>query len=307
MDPDWVKYLDPQRQLAGGVPFILRLSGTTHGLIVTPNLTPDVETGLGSWTEDEIVEVLRTARRKDGRVLFTFPPHSFYNHMALEDARSLARYLKSLPPIRNPIQPRTLPFEPQPMVADGPARAPQGRTRERATYLMGALVGCRECHSHHENGTLVEFAGGSPSDPFQGSFRLGPDLPLRQLEKGFAAFPYPGFAVLYGSNLTVLGHGGALERVPTERIVRAIRQGIDVREDEYGRPRPIAHVMMWQFYKDMADVDALALADYLKTLTPVANPVGVRLKLFGTDWEAAFQQTYGEPPTPEDRAAFGMP
>jgi cytochrome c553 len=305
MDPDWYKYLDPQRRMAGGVPFIIRLSGEAHGLVVTPNLTPDTETGLGGWSEDEIVEVLRTAKRKDGSVLFTFPPHSFYKNLALEDARAIARYLKSLPPIRNPILPRQLPFEPLPMVPEATETAPHGRTRERATYLMSALVGCKECHSHHQNGTLVEFAGGNPSDAFQGSFRLGPDLPLRQAEKGFAAFPFPGYAVLYGSNLTNLGQGGAHGALPAWRIVRAIRQGIDVHDDEYGRPRMLAHIMMWQFYRSMSDTDAYALADYLKDLTPIANPVGPRLKYFGTDWEAAFQQVFNEPPTPADRAAFG--
>ena len=305
MDPDWVKYLDSSRRMAGGVPFIIRLSGNAHGLVVTPNITPDVETGIGSWTEDEIVEVLRTGKRKDGQVLFTFPPHSFYKDLALEDARSIARYLKTLPPVKNRIISRQLPFEPQPMVPSPLEKAPQGRTRERATYLMNALVGCKECHSHHKDGKLVEFAGGYSSDPFQGTFRLGPDLPLRQTEKGFAAFPYPGFAVLYGNNLTEFGHGGKHEKVPVETLVRAIRGGISVERDEYGRPVPLGHVMMWPFYRSMSDKDAYALAEYLKTLNPIPNPIGPRRKYFGTDWEAAFKQVFGEPPTPQDKAAFG--
>jgi cytochrome c553 len=238
-------------------------------------------------------------------VLFTFPPHNFYKNLAMTDARAIARYLKSLPPVKNPIVPRQLPFEPAPMVPEERESAPQGRTPERAEYLMNSLVGCKECHSHHKDGTLIEFAGGGPSDPFQGTFRLGPDLPLRQLEKGFAAFPYPGYAILYGSNLTRFGPGGALANTSPELLVRAIRRGIDVHDDDYGRPGLLAHIMMWQFYRSMSDADAYALADYLKTLTPISNPVGPRLKYFGTDWEAAFKQAFGEPPTPQDKAAFG--
>ncbi|GET41986.1 hypothetical protein MiSe_68000 [Microseira wollei NIES-4236] len=144
-------------------------------------------------------------------------------------------------------------------------KAPRGRNRQRAEYLMQSLVDCRECHSYHgKDGKLVEFAGGDPSDPFQGTFRLGPDLPLRSEEKGFAAFPYPGYAVLYGSNLSDFGKGGKLGEVSRKKIVKAFREGIDPEPDKYARPHPLAYVMMWHFYKDMSNDDAYGIADYLK-------------------------------------------
>ena len=182
---------------------------------------------------------------------------------------------------------------------------------------MSALVGCRECHSSHEKGVLRDFVGGRPAscgvpdsgDAFAGVFRLGPDLPLRQAERGFATFPYPGYAVLYGGNLTRYGRGGDRERVSAATLVRAIRQGISTEPDAYGRPRPLAHVMLWHFYKDMTEDDAYSIADYLKQLQYAPGPLdrGRSLIYFGDDWRAAFCQVFGQQPDESDAKLFGKP
>ena len=65
------------------------------------NLTPDDETGLGKWSEDEIVTALRTGVRPDGRVLAPTMPWMSFAHLTDEDAHAIAAYLKSLPPQRN--------------------------------------------------------------------------------------------------------------------------------------------------------------------------------------------------------------
>src|SRR5690606_30550647 len=168
---------------------------------------------------------------------------------------------------------------------------PIGRSPERASYLMSALVGCRECHSHKDaKGVFHDFVGGAPGDPFEGVFRLGPDLPLRQSEKGLAAFPYPGYAVLYGGNLTRFGLGGDRSHKSAEAIVRAIRDGVSVDQDRYGRDRPLAHVMMWQFYSAMNDDDAFSISEYLKSLRYHPNPtIDPQLIYYGDDWAAAFE------------------
>jgi hypothetical protein len=175
--------------------------------------------------------------------------------------------------------------------------APTGRSVERGKYLINSLVGCRECHSYQKftstGPVLQEFVGGDPSDPFLGVFRLGPDLPLRPDEKGFAVFPYPGYAVLYSGNLTRFGIGGDLRGVSDDTIVRAIRLGISTMPDKYGRPRPLEHVMLWQFYSSMTDDDAYSIAAYLKTLKYVPHNVEPRLLLYGSDWEAAFHRVFG--------------
>src|SRR5262249_20421330 len=150
----------------------------------------------------------------------------------------IAVYLRSLPAVSNAVAPRDIPFPLQP--APGASQlqtAPQGRTTERASYLMNALVGCKECHSHHDkSGKLNAFVGGDPVDPYEGTFGFGPHLPLRQSEKGFATFPYPGFAVLYGSNLTRYGMGGPEAHVSADDLVRMMQTGITPRTDNNGRP-----------------------------------------------------------------------
>jgi len=341
-DPDWFRYLDPQGKnaLAGGVPFNLRFSGTSNGTVYSMNITPDPQTGiepcqLGKqptatcWTEDELVEVIRTGRRKTGSTpasLYLFPPHSFYSNLAEEDARALAVYLRSLTPIANnalqqELGNRRLPADQQTPPAQPTARkiAPRGRSLDRGFYLINSLVGCRECHSYQKftaQGPVVQaFQGGDPADPFLGVFRLGPDLPLRANEKGFAVFPYPGYAVMYSPNLTVFGLGGPLNQVSNDLLVRAIRQGIAPMPDPYGRPDPIAHIMLWQFYSSMTDDDAYSIAEYVKTLQYVPHSTSPRLLLFGDNWEAAFTKVFGSfnvmtgsPAnmiTAEDRKIFG--
>lgn len=306
-NPDWLRYIDPlaKNAYAGGVTYILRFSSTSNGVVYSSNITPDRETGLGNWTENEIVEVIRTGRRRDGTALFLFPPHSFFENLAEEDAHALAVYLRSLPAIANAVPARTLPFPTAPATNVTTRKfAPKGRSLEQAQYLMDAIVGCAECHSHTANGSLQEFVGGDPSDPFLGVFRLGPDLPLRVDEKGFAAFPYPGYAVKYAPNLTAFGLGGPLSYVSSETIVRAMRQGIEVSKDRYGRPHAVNFIMMWQFYSGMSDDDAYSIADYLKTLQYVPHEVPP-LQLFGEDWEAAFEQVFGESPSANDKRIFG--
>jgi hypothetical protein len=291
--------------MAGGVPFWLRLSATSSGVVYSRNITPDPETGIGNWTEDEIVEVLRSGKRKDGSSLLLFPPHSFYKNMAEEDARSLAVYLRSLKPMRNVVAPRSLPFPTAPTTGvTSLEHAPRGRSIERARYLVSAIVGCRECHSHNVNGSLAEFTGGDPDDPVLGMFRLGPDLPLRQNERGLATFPYPGYAVLFGSNLTRFGRGGDLARTSEKLIVRAIREGIGVEPDRYGRADPLEHVMMWQFYRRMRDDDVSSLAKLLKSLTYVKHDTP-DLQFFGDDWRAAFEYVFKQAPGPSDLQLFG--
>jgi len=304
-DPDWVKYLDPSKELAGGVPFLIRFSSTSHGVVVTSNITPDKTTGIGNWSEDEIVTAIREGKRPDGSSLFLFAPHTFFKNLALDDARSIAAYLKTLTPISNQIPARELPFPSQPATdITKLVRAPEGRSKERAEYLLSAVVGCRECHSHTVGGKIEEFTGGDPQDPFIGVFRLGPDLALRPWERGFAAFPFPGYAVLHAGNLTRYGKGGDLQSVPNEKIVRAVRSGISPMKDEYGRPIVLGHVMMWQFYSKMDDDDAYSIAAYLKQLKYTSHQVPA-IEYFGEDWAAAFARIFGEKPSESDEKFFG--
>lgn len=89
---------DPARGLAGSnIGF--QIPGV--GIFYPPNLTPDAETGLGAWSERDIVTAVRTGARPDGRVLAPIMPYHNYAKLTDADASALAAYLKSLKPIRN--------------------------------------------------------------------------------------------------------------------------------------------------------------------------------------------------------------
>jgi mono/diheme cytochrome c family protein len=88
---------DPDRWLGGSdVGFAL-----PDGAVVYPkNLTPDPETGLGRWTEEEIARAVRQGQSRDGRVLIPVMPWPSYSVLTEADARAIAAYLKSVPPVR---------------------------------------------------------------------------------------------------------------------------------------------------------------------------------------------------------------
>ena len=91
---------DMARFLGGSeVGFDLPGLGTFYG----PNLTPDKETGLGSWTTAQIVTALQTGVRPDKRMLAPIMPWPAFAKMTKTDVRAVAAFLKSLPPIRNKV------------------------------------------------------------------------------------------------------------------------------------------------------------------------------------------------------------
>jgi mono/diheme cytochrome c family protein len=72
------------------------------GIFYPPNLTPDRETGLGKWSETEIIVAVRNGARPDGRALVPVMPFHAYARLTDSDADALVGYLKSLQPLRNP-------------------------------------------------------------------------------------------------------------------------------------------------------------------------------------------------------------
>jgi mono/diheme cytochrome c family protein len=73
------------------------------GIFYPPNLTSDKETGLGKWSEAEIIAAIRTGIRPDGRELAPIMAWRSYGALTDADAHALALYLKSLPPFSNQI------------------------------------------------------------------------------------------------------------------------------------------------------------------------------------------------------------
>jgi mono/diheme cytochrome c family protein len=73
------------------------------GVFVPPNLTPDKETGLGNWTEAQIVTALQTGKRPDGRELAPIMPWRHFAKLTKQDAYAIAAYLKSIPAVKNKV------------------------------------------------------------------------------------------------------------------------------------------------------------------------------------------------------------
>lgn len=71
------------------------------GVTYPRNLTPDMETGIGSWTEEDIVTAFRQGHRPDKSPLLPPMPWPAYSHMSDDDAYALAAYIKSIPPIKH--------------------------------------------------------------------------------------------------------------------------------------------------------------------------------------------------------------
>jgi mono/diheme cytochrome c family protein len=88
--PDMTKFL-------GGSDVGFAIPGL--GVFVGPNLTPDRQTGLGDWTEEQVVTALTKGQTPDGRVLAPVMPWHAYANLTKSDALAIAAYLKSLPPV----------------------------------------------------------------------------------------------------------------------------------------------------------------------------------------------------------------
>lgn len=141
---------NPDGPLSGGREFHDWRIGTARAA----NLTSDNDSGLGSWSEAEIVRALRTGVRKDGRLLAPVMPYAWFNGMSDDDAFAVARYLKSLPPVANPVkQNPNLVFKIgkamflKPMPANSINAPPAGPTAAYGSYLSQHAGLCAECHT----------------------------------------------------------------------------------------------------------------------------------------------------------------
>ena len=91
---------DGARFLGGSeVGFEIPGKGVFHG----PNLTPDKETGLGAWTDAQIVTALTTGKRPDGRELAPVMPWQAFANFTKDDVTSIVAYLRTLQPVHNKV------------------------------------------------------------------------------------------------------------------------------------------------------------------------------------------------------------
>ena len=138
------------------------------GTVVAPNITPDPETGIGSWTDGEKIRAIRDGVDRDDRALFPMMPYSGYRNMSDEDVQSVVAYLNSLPPIRNPLPRTKLNFPVNLFIKSVPQPAgvvPAADRSDKAKYgqYLVAIGGCADCHTPTRKGQPIpekELAGG---------------------------------------------------------------------------------------------------------------------------------------------------
>jgi mono/diheme cytochrome c family protein len=229
----------PNMVAAGGYPFALGEQGT----VFTKNITPDEETGVGSWTDQEIKDAITTGVSPDGLHLHPIMPYFFFNKMADDDLDAIVAWMRSLPPIKNEVpRQEIMQIGPIPRV-DAPAKAPDpSDTEARAAYLFSALLACNDCHTplDPETQTPVQdmyFAGGQPYE--------GP------------------WGIVYAANITPHEETGigAWSDADIERIFRS---GV--------RPNGRHVVLMpWQDYKNFTADDMQAVIYYLRNSVPAVD------------------------------------
>src|SRR5258708_12796284 len=90
---------------AGGRPLKLPV-----GTMYSRNITPDGDTGIGSWSDDEFVRAMQQGISKNGEHLYPAFPYTSYTKLSREDDLAIKAFLFSLPPVRNPVPAAALSF-----------------------------------------------------------------------------------------------------------------------------------------------------------------------------------------------------
>ncbi len=126
--------------------------------VVAPNITPDPETGIGRWTDDELARAIREGIGRDGRTLFPMMPYQNFRHMSDEDLASVIVYLRAQPAAHNQLPPTHVPFPvsrlinsvPQPVTTAVSAPDPADPVTY-GKYLVTAVGDCGGCHTPRDN------------------------------------------------------------------------------------------------------------------------------------------------------------
>jgi mono/diheme cytochrome c family protein len=234
------------KALSGGLTF------DTPGFVATaPNITPDVETGIGSWSEDEIKRALIEGVRPNhgklaGVALAAIMPANFYKALLPQDLAAVVAYLRSVKPVHNevtaPVYRLPVHREPYPAAETGFGSTMMSDPIKHGAYLV-TIGHCMECHSAWSRGV---------SDFTSGLGKGGRTFPLRE-----------------GSNETstaanITSHRTAGIGAWSEaEIGQAIRQGIA--RDGHALKPPMA----FAFYAGLKDADVKDIIAYLRTVPPL--------------------------------------
>lgn len=213
-------------------------------LLAASNITPDVETGAGSWTDDQLARAIREGIGHDGRPLFPLMPYTVYKDISDEDLAAIIVYIRSLPPVHNALPAPKIPAKYAAMMSQWPqpveheVQPPAADPVSQGRYLV-AVAHCYECHTPFDDKTNnfipgMDFAGGAD------------------------------FGDVASANITPDATG--IGYYDEALFIKAFRTG-------YVGARPLHPPMPWPFFRHMTDDDLKAIFAYLRTLKPVHHDV----------------------------------
>ena len=240
-DGRWVEGME----LAGG--FVLKEQMFTA---VMPNITPDAETGIGGWSDEELIRAIREGIRPDGTVIGPPMPIGLYRGLSDNDVKAIVAYMRSVPAVSNATPPSEykFPLPPAygPPVGSVPDVDPANKIAYGA-YLAGPAGHCIECHT--------------PFDPQKMMFDYE-----KRLGAGGFEFHLPGGATIFSANITPDPETG-IGKWSDADIIKAITQA--TRPDGARLNPPMAY----DYYATMTQEDLEALVAYLRIIPPVKNAV----------------------------------
>ena len=219
---------------------------TPFGNVMSPNITPDKETGIGNWSADDFWNALHNGKAKDGRLLYPAFPYTDYTVVTRDDSDAMYAYFQSIAPVRQASQPHTLrfPYNQQAMLAvwralyfkpaafkPDPARSAEWN---RGAYLVQGPGHCIACHSERNA--------------------------LGASDKGLSGglIPVLGW---YAPSLTSDREAG-LGDWAIQDIKDLLKTGVSQRATVFG---PMAEVVR-ESLQHLSDADVQAMAVYLKSL-----------------------------------------
>jgi mono/diheme cytochrome c family protein len=220
------------------------------GRLVAPNITPDRETGLGTWTDDEIARAIQEGVDKNGRALFPLMPWPNYRHLTDEDLASTVVYLRSIPAVRHAVPatklivPLNVLVKTMPQPLTRPEPLPQASVVEQGAYLV-TVASCRDCHSTADDRGMrlagMDLAGGNP-------FHLPEDLSKQ----------------IVSANITPDASG--IAHYDDDLFIETLRTG--------RLPgRSLSFIMPFENFRNLTDDDLKAMFAYLRTVAAVKHNV----------------------------------
>ena len=225
-----------------------------------PNITSDPDTGVGRWSDDQLLRAIRDGVDDEGELLSPLMPFDAFRHMSDEDVRAVVAYLRSIPKVRQDRKPveKKVPF----LVHVGldwfgmgrhlPAKNVAAPSRsDKIAYGRYVLdvAGCADCHSLGKRGPRSE----------GDRWLAGSDV------------PFPEGGRVWAANITPDPDTG-IGRATPDRVKKALREG--VRLDGKKMAPPMSTLA--PHYEGMTDEDLDALVAYLFSVKPVRHHVEAR-------------------------------